>query len=285
MHPFVFHFADGTFFFVGMGLVLLAMGVALRFRRKHVKRGMTLVAVLGAVLVVISATPLPFWLYLIWGTTVVIVLLMDARSRSRLRSRVMAYALFVAVTSFMVGLEINYRIPPGIRVEQSTVVYVLGDSISAGMGTSHRCWPVVLDDMSPLRVINLAQAGATVATARKQAEGIDVPGSLVIVEIGGNDLLGKTEAQDFHRQLDELLAKLAADQHRLLMVELPLFPFQNAYGRAQRQLAAKYGASLLPKRFFTRVLGAENATLDGLHLSQEGHDAMAVTMSEVIRVK
>ena len=69
------------------------------------------------------------------------------------------------------------------------------------------------------------------------------------------------------------------------MFELPLFPFQNAYGSAQRAVAAKHGVHLLPKRYFAAVLGAEDGTLDGLHLSQKGHDAMAEIMASVIQEK
>ena len=69
------------------------------------------------------------------------------------------------------------------------------------------------------------------------------------------------------------------------MLELPLFPLQNAFGEAQRQVAAKYGVALLPKRCFAAVLGTEGATHDGLHLSQVGHDAMAKVIASVIQVK
>jgi len=48
-------------------------------------------------------------------------------------------------------------------------------------------------------------------------------------------------------------------------------------------VAAKYGATLLPKRCFTRVLGTQDGTLDGFHLSPNGHNEMATIMAEVIR--
>jgi lysophospholipase L1-like esterase len=49
--------------------------------------------------------------------------------------------------------------------------------------------------------------------------------------------------------------------------------------------ADKYGVALLPKRCFAGVLGRKDATLDGLHLSQTGHDAMAKVMAGVIEEK
>ncbi len=70
------------------------------------------------------------------------------------------------------------------------------------------CWPTVLANLTLLRVVNLAQPRATVATALNQAKAIKEPRSLVIVEIGGNDLLGETDASVFHSNLDTLVSSL-----------------------------------------------------------------------------
>ncbi len=44
----------------------------------------------------------------------------------------------------------------------------------------------------------------------------------------------------------------------------------------------KYGITMLPKRYFAKVLGMKNGTLNGLHLSQVGHEAMAAHIASVI---
>jgi acyl-CoA thioesterase-1 len=49
----------------------------------------------------------------------------------------------------------------------------------------------------------------------------------------------------------------------------------NGWGVVQRRLAAKYGVTLIPKRVFVGVLTTGDATLDSVHLSQAGHQAMA----------
>ena len=71
--------------------------------------------------------------------------------------------------------------------------------------------------------------------------------------------------------------------HQVLVMELPLFPFQNSYGKAQRDVVSAHDAYLLPKRSFAKVLGTKDGTLDDLHLSQTGHDAMAKVMAGVIQ--
>ena len=59
------------------------------------------------------------------------------------------------------------------------------------------------------------------------------------------------------------------------MFELPLLPNRVAYGRIQRRLASKYGVWLIPKHYIVEVIRGSNATLDGLHLSQNGARQMA----------
>ena len=59
------------------------------------------------------------------------------------------------------------------------------------------------------------------------------------------------------------------------MLELPLPPTCNAYGRIQRRLARQYETLLVPKRVLLGVLQQPGTTLDTIHLSQEGHQRMA----------
>jgi lysophospholipase L1-like esterase len=66
------------------------------------------------------------------------------------------------------------------------------------------------------------------------------------------------------------------------MFELPLLPHKIAYGQIQRRLAAKYGVWLIPKRYFTDVIGGANATSDGLHLSEIGSRRMAALVAQAL---
>ena len=59
------------------------------------------------------------------------------------------------------------------------------------------------------------------------------------------------------------------------MFELPLFPFRQSYGKVQRQLAGEFNVILIPKRFLAGILLTPDGTVDGLHLSDAGHQQMA----------
>ena len=242
-------------------------------------------AIAGITLVIISATPLPVWAYAVWVISAGAGIVVGNLSAPTRRLRLICGAVLAVLTSALCLAEAPFRCRPALNVPAGGTVYVLGDSISAGVGTQHLCWPVVLDGMTPLRVINLAKAGATVESAITQARGTSEPQSLVLVAIGGNDLLGGADAAEFHMKLDTLVSSLRSDQHDVLLFELPLFPFQNAYGTAQRDVARKYGCAMLPKRCFAKVLGTQDGTLDGLHLSQAGHNAMAGIIADLIRAQ
>src|SRR5690606_23540881 len=126
----------------------------------------------------------------------------------------------------LAGMEIPYHITPVVPVNAQARVYVLGDSISAGVG-KETTWPTMLAKQTGLGIVNLARPGATVEGALKQAESIGAEPGLVIVEIGGNDLLGRTSVEEYHNRLDLLLTRVSNQGHRVIMLEIPLFPFLN----------------------------------------------------------
>ena len=53
---------------------------------------------------------------------------------------------------------------------------------------------------------------------------------LVLIEIGGNDLLMGVSSSEYGRALDALLSKVAAPNRTVVMFELPLLPNKIAYG-------------------------------------------------------
>ncbi len=285
MNPIALSFADGSVFFVGLVLVLACELLMMRFRKRIAQTVLSLFVFLGIFFVALSATPLPGWIYLVWGSSISIGFVLFRGNSVSKRSKTFSATAILLTTFSLCAVEVPYHFPPELSFPENGTIYVIGDSISAGVGLNQQCWPTVLNETSPYRVVNLAQAGATVNNAIDQAKQITVPNSVVIVEIGGNDMLGGTDASLFRNKLEKLLSILRKNNHQVLILELPLFPFQNSYGDAQRSLARKYQYALLPKRYFTRVLGMHKGTIDGLHLSKEGHDEMAKIIAAVIKQK
>ncbi len=69
------------------------------------------------------------------------------------------------------------------------------------------------------------------------------------------------------------------------MFELPLLPLTNSFGRSQRSLAKTFGVTLIPKRVLVGVFETKEATLDGLHLTQIGHDELARKVQKITDTK
>jgi acyl-CoA thioesterase-1 len=139
-----------------------------------------------------------------------------------------------------------------------------------------------MQQMTGVPVKNLARAGADTIEAQSMAHEITPEDRVVLLEIGGNDMLAGTPSGQFLKALDTLLSKVSQPGRTVAMFELPLLPNKMAYGQIQRRLAAKYGVWLIPKRFFVDVIGGANATSDGLHLSDAGTHRMAVLVAQAL---
>lgn len=284
MNPIVVQLANGNAFFIGVALTVVAFGLRLRLKARLPVMVLMVAWLVGISLVVLSATPISFWFYGGW-----FVLCIAARVsfnvRISLQSKIFVTGGFAAFSLVICLIELPFHLARTISVSRSQTVYVLGDSISAGIESKEKTWPNVLGDLSGLKTVNLARAGATVDTAMDQAVRIKSTNSLVLIEIGGNDLLGSTDSRTFYDQLDKLLGKLKDKNAQIAMFELPLLPFWNEFGRDQRLLARKYRVTLIPKKYLVSVFAGKGDTIDGLHLSQKGHNELAKEIYQILRIR
>jgi acyl-CoA thioesterase-1 len=153
---------------------------------------------------------------------------------------------------------------------------VIGDSLTAGMGQPGvTTWPKLLEAHHEIAIHDHSEMGANVQSAAKQAAAVSPDAQLVLLEIGGNDILGETTPKEFEAGLDRLLAKISNSGRVVVLLELPLPPSYNVFGLIQRRLAKRYGVYLVPKRVVLAVLEVEGSTVDTVHLSQAGHQRMA----------
>jgi len=283
MNPIVLQLANGNLFFVGLVMIVAALFLRLWFEGRILGLVLRISYIAGIVFVIFSATPLAIGFYWLWFGLCVAAALFVFNNKFSFQRRLQASFAVLICSLAMCLVELPYHLSPTIKGSPNQTVFVVGDSISAGVSAKEQAWPDVLADISHFKVINLAKPAATVGTAMDQIEGVVGSNSLVLVEIGGNDLLGHTDSKTFYIQLDQLLGKLTAENNHVAVFELPLLPFCNAFGKAQRNLAKKYNVILIPKHFMSDVFGLKGGTLDGLHLSQKGHDALANSIYSLLK--
>ncbi len=106
--------------------------------------------------------------------------------------------------------------------------------------------------------------------------------SLVLIEIGGNDLLANVSGEEFGRALEKLVGMVDRPGRRVVMFELPLLVHKIEYGRVQRRVAAEHHVLLIPKRFFIGVIGGEGAGEEGLLVSGNGAERMVGLVRGVV---
>lgn len=272
-------FGDGRMFFIGCLLAVIGVIFSGRLKNKWA-RAFDYSAWIGMLLIIISATPLPLEIYAVWLLVFLAAMLGHQIPRVKF-PRTAAMVGFGVITLAMCIWELQFHRTPTLNIAEDRAIFVIGDSISAGIGGPETTWPEVWAQQSGREIINLAVPGAKIEDAlTRQLERVDRRNSTVIVEIGGNDLMGDTTTAEFEQRLAGLLFQLNQDQHQVIMFELPLLPLKNGYGLSQRILATKYSVTLIPKRFLVDVFEAPGATLDGLHLSQTGHDELARRVQE-----
>jgi acyl-CoA thioesterase I len=276
MSPAALYFASGESLYLGAGLILVA---AVMPRRWSLLRSAT--GWLGLILMVAACPPTTWVTYAILGGTFLLWLFTSGDARPHRIRFVGATLPLVLVVLFVVTGELIHRNVPVISGAPNSHLVIIGDSLSAGIGAGP-AWPEILQQNTGFRVVNLALPGAGVFDGQAMAARVTADDRLVVIEIGGNDLLAGVPGDRFAEGLNALLSRLVAPGRTLVMFELPLIPSKIAYGQAQRRLAKKFGVFLIPKRFLTEVLAEPNATSDGLHLSPPGAQHMATLVGRVL---
>jgi lysophospholipase L1-like esterase len=282
----LYHLASGHAWFTSGALFLLAaaLDAAGCFRTRPRLALAARLLLVGALLTAAAgATPVPGWLALPLALACLAYTFGGLGHSCRPRRLLLAGgAASLVLLALLWELPYHWVAGPPGRPER---LYVLADSLGAGLDAERTTWPKLLRAQAALDVRDLSFAGATTRAALKKLAatkgfGGDRAG-WVLLCIGGNDLLGGTPAAEFGRDLDALLALARGDPgapRTVLLLELPLLPGAWAYGAQQRRLAARHGVVLVPKRLLAGVILTEANVTDGLHLSPEGHARLAARL-------
>jgi len=282
MNLIIYHFISGQAFFSGTVLVAVA-AAAFFFSPSGARRIVgRLAALVGVLLAALSSTPLPGAFFKVWAAVVLAWLVVEWLWNSKPKRLLAMRALVMVLCVVGICIELPWHFVPGSPEGTFDTVFVVGDSLSAGIGEEKETWPVILQERTGARVENLSLGGETVGSALAGADRLSGKEGLVILEIGGNDVLRRTPIEEFERGMAELLRKVATPARPAIMLEIPLPPFHARFGAAQRRLARRHGVPLVPKRILAAVLCGPNMTVDGLHFSDAGHEALARRLAQAL---
>lgn len=276
--------ASGYSFFLGSIILFLAIFMSLKFNRIWHKLLIYLATLNAVALVFLSATPLNSWFYALWIVSVVIWFFSVVFKKQRENKALKTISfLAICLTVIALSMELPFFFNPVVPVDKFEKLYIIGDSVSDGIGnTKELTWPVLLRKKYSINIVDLAMSGATVKSAMKQVKKVTSEHSLVLLEIGGNDMFAPTPYDLFEKDLANMLNILKNSDNTVVMLELPLLPWRLEYGRIQRKLAKKYEVVLIPKINFVSVLSVPGASVDLAHLSEKGHRLMAEKIAQIL---
>jgi acyl-CoA thioesterase I len=184
---------------------------------------------------------------------------------------------------------------PVVGPERTIIAF--GDSLFAGYGLDPRdSYPEKLENALRAKgvnadIINAGVSGDTTAAGLNRLEftlaAMEQPPELLILELGGNDLLRGLEPDETKANLGKMLAILQAQKVPVLLMGMRSPPnygpeYQAQFDALYRDLAKQYGAALIPFWLEDIYREPELFQSDRIHPTADGIERLvAATLGEV----
>lgn len=174
------------------------------------------------------------------------------------------------------------------NIQKETIVYdgkilAFGDSLTAGFGLEKQDnYPAqlqsILDEAGySYKVINAGISGDTTAGGVRRidwnlVDDIDI----VILVLGGNDMLRGIDPESVKKNLDSMLNKISKSGAQIVLGGMTALDnlgdeYANEFNKIYPDLAEKYSANLIPFFLNGVALNRELNLPDGIHPTKEGY--------------
>lgn len=178
----------------------------------------------------------------------------------------------------------------------ASTVLIFGDSLTAGYRLqAHEALPAVVEDKlhekgeTEVRVINGGVSGDTTAGGKARLAWMleKHKPDVVMVALGGNDMLRGIPPETVRANLDAMLQTLKDQQVKTILMAVKVPPNQDAtytqaFNAVYPELAKEYGVVLYP--FFMESLFGQTAYLldDGVHPNALGVEYVAGYLADYL---
>ena len=167
----------------------------------------------------------------------------------------------------------------------AVTVVAFGDSITAGVGTTgNNDYVSLLSNRTGTTIINAGRSGDTTgsALARINSAVLSRDADIVIVLLGGNDLLQGVPVQQRIANITTIVQQIRADGAEVILVGLgngpPLDPFEGALPG----IATQNSATLVPG-ILEGIFGVPSLMADLVHPNNAGHAIIADRIEPALR--
>ena len=167
----------------------------------------------------------------------------------------------------------------------STIV-VLGDSLTSGHSVNPgESYVDRLEQRFGVSIVNAGISGNVTADGLKRLDRdvLSEDPRIVLVFLGGNDMLRKTAPESQFRDLREIVRRIQATGAFVILVGLEAPPLMSStdYGDLYEEVAREMGTGYVPNAM-GGVFGRPSLMADSIHPNAAGHEKMAKRIGDAI---
>lgn len=170
---------------------------------------------------------------------------------------------------------------PNLDSPGKTIV-CLGDSITSGVGAAPgQPFPALLSEQIGTEVINAGVPGDTSEGGLARVDAVLAHDPwMVIVELGGNDILNQVPPERTEAALRQILDRLLAARVVPVLVEIEV-PFAGRYSDVFERLDADYDIPVVEEAL-GKILVDPALKSDPIHPNSAGHVKLAKAVADVV---
>lgn len=157
------------------------------------------------------------------------------------------------------------------------VILAFGDSLTYGTGAERsESWPSLVGQRCGCLVVNLGIPGETTAEAVRRIDDVLAAhdARMVIVLLGGNDMLRRLPQEQLFQNLRQIIGEIQSSGAMVVLVGLNGFPLDSGYGDEYKRLAKETGSVFVPN-ILGGIFSDPKLKSDQVHPNAEGYKLMS----------
>jgi lysophospholipase L1-like esterase len=201
-----------------------------------------------------------------------------------MRVRSLLVAAGLAVVGIVVWLVLATG-PAPARPTAGERVIAFGDSLVQGVGASPgRDVVSLLSRRLRVPIVNAGRSGDTTGTAltRLDSSVLSRNPRIVIVLLGGNDMLRRVPRETMFENLERIVTRIRSRGAAVILVSVELGFGTGTDGRAYEALASRTSSALV-RDILDGIVGRQALMSDGIHPNDRGYEIMADRIEPVLR--
>jgi acyl-CoA thioesterase-1 len=200
-------------------------------------------------------------------------------------NRFAIHLLRLILVAFVLGASGCSKSPKLPRLGAADVIVAFGDSLTYGTGAAEQeSYPAVLAQLTGRQVVRAGVPGEVTAEALRRLPGViaEYQPRLMVVCLGGNDMLRKVNEAETRANLRAIIAAIRERGIAVVLIGVPrpalLASAPEFYGELAREFAIPYEGGIVKD-----VLYSAGMKSDAIHPNAQGYQRMAEAIAGLLR--